>query len=132
MNNEPQELAGLSRRETQIMEILFTAGEGTVAYVTDNMPDKLSRNAIRTILTILEGKGRVVRRKEGREFYYSPSTDKAEAAQSALQRVLKVFFNGSLSDAVSARFDGGEGSVKEDELSALHQLIEQERDKRGE
>lgn len=111
------------------MEILFTRGEGTVAAVTDEMPDNLSRNAIRTILTILEGKGRVVRRKEGREFFYSPSTDKQEAAQTALQRVLKVFFNGSLADAVSARFDGGTDKIDDSELKQLQSLIEQARDK---
>ena len=99
-------LSELSRRETQIMEILFASGPLTVADITEKMPGDLSRNGIRTFLTILTHKGKVTRTKEGREFIYAPSSEKAAVAHTALGKLLDVFFNGSLSDAVAARFSG--------------------------
>jgi len=120
----------LSRRESQIMEILYASGPSTVTQVTNLMPDPLSRNAVRTFLTLLEGKGKVTRTKNGREFTYCPATDKSKAAQSALTKVLDVFFNGSLSDAVAARFGGNTKKISDDELSRLEELVKQARSKK--
>ncbi|MEN8716740.1 MAG: BlaI/MecI/CopY family transcriptional regulator [Verrucomicrobiales bacterium] len=117
----------LSRRENQIMEILYAKGPSTVAQITSSMPDDLSRNAVRTFLTLLEGKRSVTRTKEGREFIYSPATEKSDAAQSALSKVLDVFFDGSLSDAVAARFNGSTKKISPDELARLEKLIRQAR-----
>jgi predicted transcriptional regulator len=122
--------AELSRRENQIMEILYAKGPSTVVQITAQMPDNLSRNAIRTFLTLLEGKGSVTRTKEGREFIYSPATEKSAAAQSALSKVLDVFFDGSLSDAVAARFSGSSKKISIDELSRLEELINEARRKK--
>lgn len=115
--------AELSRRENQIMDILYTKGPSTVAEITEAMPDELTRNAIRTFLTLLEGKNNVTRTKEGREFIYSTATNKSEAAQSALSKVLDVFFEGSLSNAVAARFTGNDKKITPDELARLENLI---------
>jgi len=119
----------LSRRERQIMDILYAQGPSTVAQVTSRMPDDLSRNAVRTFLTLLEGKNSVTRTKEGREFIYQPATEKSDAAQSALSKVLDVFFDGSLSDAVAARFSGSKKKISPDELTELEQLIKEARRK---
>ena len=121
--------AKLSRRESQIMEILYANGPFTVAQITNEMPDPLSRNAIRTFLTLLEGKGSVTREKEGREFIYRPATEKSAAAQSALSKVLDVFFDGSLTDAVAARFSGNSKKISPDELARLEKLIKDARKK---
>jgi predicted transcriptional regulator len=93
------------------------------------MPDKLSRNAVRTFLTLLEGKRSVTRIKEGREFIYQPATEKSAAAQSALSKVLDVFFDGSLSGAVAARFSGDSKKISPEELTQLENLIKEARKK---
>lgn len=120
--------APLSRRENQIMDILFSQGESSVIEITKAMPDGLSRNAVRTFLTILEGKRHISRRKQGREFFYSATTNKESAAQNALGKVLDVFFNGSLSTAVAAQFTNAD-NIKEGELEKLQQLIDTARKK---
>lgn len=120
---KPEPLSGLSRRETQIMEILFEIGEATVGAVTERLPDELSPNGVRTMLMILEGKGRVTRRKEGREYFYKPTTDSATAGQSALQQVLRVFFDGSLKQALQARFTGDGAAPDAAEIAELEALV---------
>lgn len=122
--------AKLSRRENQIMDILYTRGSSTVAQITEKMPDKITRNAVRTFLTLLEGKRSVTRTKEGREFIYSPATDKSAAAQSALSKVLDVFFDGSLTNAVAARFTGDDKRLSADEITQLEELIHVARNKK--
>ena len=124
---KPLVLPLLSKRESQIMELFYSQGSATVAEMTDRFSGELSRNAIRTFLGILENKGHLQRRKEGREFIYSVTTEKQEAAQSALSKVLDVFFKGSLSDAVAAHFSGGGTMPDKEELARLTDLIEQAR-----
>lgn len=119
--------AELSRRENQIMEILYTKGPSTVAQIAAAMPNELTRNAVRTFLTLLEGKRSVTRTKEGREFIYSPATEKSDAAQSALSKVLDVFFDGSLTNAVVTRFTGSSNKLTQDELVRLEELIREAR-----
>ena len=121
--------AELSRREREILEILFSRGPSTVAQVTEAIPDALSRNAVRTFLTHLASKGAVTREKNGREFTYHPATEKSDAAQSALSKVIDVFFNGSFSDAVAARFTGGKKQISDEELARLESLIMEARNK---
>lgn len=112
------------------MEILYERGPSTVAQITEQMPDDLSRNAVRTFLTLLEGKNSVTRTKEGREFIYHPVTEKSTAAQSALSRVLDVFFDGSVTNAVAAQFTGGSEKISPDELTRLEELIRSTREKK--
>lgn len=116
-----------SRRESQILDLLYSNGPSTVAQITEQMPDELSRNAVRTFLTLLEGKGSVTRTKQGREFIYQTATDKSDAAQSALSKVLDVFFDGNISDAVAARFSGSSKKIPASELARLEALIEKAR-----
>ncbi|MFK7852184.1 MAG: BlaI/MecI/CopY family transcriptional regulator [Akkermansiaceae bacterium] len=122
------EMSKLSRREIQIMEILFASGPSTVAQLTERMPDDLSRNAVRTFLTILASKGKVTRKKDGREFVYATASKKDAVAHSALQKLLDVFFNGSLSDAVAAGFSGSKNKIDDQELLRLERLIAEARE----
>ena len=122
-----QALQNLSRRERQIMELFFTESPCTVAQVTERFPDTLSNNAIRTFLGILENKGLLKREKKGREFIYAPTLDSDTAAQSALSKVLDVFFQGSLSDAVAARFSANHADMDDEELARLEELIAEAR-----
>jgi len=120
----------LSKREQQIMDLLFRAGEASVAEVTEALPDDLSPNSVRTFMTILDEKGHVTRRKEGREFFYSPATRKSMAGKSALNRVLDVFFEGSVERALASHFDGS-NQLNEDEIAGLEALIAKAREERG-
>ena len=124
-------LSELSRREIQIMEILYANGPMTVADLTEKMPDDLSRNGIRTFVTILTSKGKLTRTKQGREFIYTPSSEKTAVAHTALGKLLDVFFNGSLSDAVAARFSGTKAKIDEKELARLEKLIAEARSKKS-
>ncbi|QTN32687.1 BlaI/MecI/CopY family transcriptional regulator [Akkermansiaceae bacterium] len=113
------------------MEILFANGPMTVADLTERMPDDLSRNGVRTFVTILTNKGKLTRIKQGREFIYEPAIEKEAVANSALGKLLEVFFNGSLSDAVAARFSGTRSKIDEHELARLEQLISEARGKKS-
>ena len=119
----------LSKRESQIMDLLYRRGPSTVARVTENFPEPLTRNAVRTFLGILENKGQVTRTKQGREFIYAPATEQAVAAKTALSKVLDIFFQGSLSEAVATRFSGQAKPIGEDELRRLEELIAEARKK---
>lgn len=130
MSKKQIPLPSLSKREAQIMEVLFSKGECSVADIVEHMPDGVTRSAVRTFLALLEGKDCLSRRKQGREFLYTAATDKKLAAKSALTKVLDVFFNGSVSSAIAAQFSEGSDKIKEDELSELEELIQNIRKER--
>src|SRR3954471_1052999 len=93
---------GLSRRERQIMDILYGRSEATVNQVCEALPEPPTSMAVRRMMHILEEKGHLKRREEGREVVYLPREAKRKAGRNAFQRVLETFFNGSLEDALSA------------------------------
>ncbi len=117
----------LSRRERQIMDVIYAHGEATVTQVLSEMPDPPMRGALRTLLRIMEQKGHVTHRQEGREFVYRPTQPRGAAGRSALERVLDVFFGGSLENAVAAHLNDARRAKKlsREELSRLSELIEQ-------
>src|SRR5688572_2587261 len=96
------ELNGLSRRERQIMEVIYTREEATATDVLDNLSDAPTRTSVRTLLRILEEKGHLKHKKRGREFVYYPRRQRERAGQSAFQRLLQTFFDGSLEKAIAA------------------------------
>ena len=116
----------LSKRERQIMDVIYARGEATVAQVIEGIPDPPMRGALRTLLRILENKGHLTHRKQGREFIYRPTQPRGQAGRSALGRVLDVFFGGSLGDAVAAHLSDPRraASLTPDELRRLSDLIE--------
>jgi predicted transcriptional regulator len=113
----------LSRRERQIMDAIYARGGATVSQVMAGIPDPPTRPAVRALLTILERKGHLEHDKKGREFVYRPVKPRAQAARSALRRVLRTFFEGSLERAVVAHLSDARPS--EEELQRLADLIEQ-------
>jgi predicted transcriptional regulator len=117
--------ADLSRRERQIMDAVFASGEATVNRVVETIPDAPTAMAVRRMMHILEEKGYLKRREEGREVVYLPREAKAKAGQSALQRVLETFFGGSLEEALSAHLLSRKDGVSPAERERLVQLIEQ-------
>ncbi|MBM80039.1 MAG: CopY family transcriptional regulator [Planctomycetaceae bacterium] len=112
----------LSRRERQIMEIVFARNEASTNDVLSEMDDPPSRTSVRTILRILEEKGYLRHRVEGREYIYRPVQSRKKAAHTALQRVLNTFFEGSLTSAVAMHLTDADDVGPED-LERLEQLI---------
>ncbi|HMC10945.1 MAG TPA: BlaI/MecI/CopY family transcriptional regulator [Pirellulaceae bacterium] len=120
---------GLSRRERQIMDVIFASGEATAVEVADRLPDPPTKTAVRTLLRILEEKGHLKHVQRGREFLYQPTQSRLRASRSAFQRVLKTFFDGSLEKAVAAHLAGSASNLSADELERLANLIHQARNK---
>ena len=117
----------LSKRERQIMDVIYAHGEATVTRVLAEMPEPPMRGALRTLLRIMERKGHITHRMDGREFVYRPTQPRGKAGRSALERVLDVFFNGSLENAVAAHLSDPRrgGKLNIEELHRLSDLIEQ-------
>lgn len=115
----------LSRRERQIMDAVFALGEATVNQVVEAIPDAPTAMAVRRMMHILEEKGHLKRRENGREIVYSPRETKVKAGRSAFQNVLETFFGGSLEEALAAHLHSRKDSVSEDERERLIALIEQ-------
>lgn len=122
---EPQ----LSRRERQIMDVIYARGEATAAEVLAELPDPPSKTAVRTILRILEEKGHLKHKQQGLRYVYQPSRRRGPAGRSALQRVLHTFFDGSLEKAVAAHLGDSAADLSDDELARLAELIHQARKK---
>ena len=125
----PQAHQQLSRRERQIMDIVYTASQATAKQVVAAMSDPPTRTAVRTMLRILEDKGHLKHKKLGREFVYLPTRPRKRVGQSAFRRVLETFYSGSLEDAVAAHLSDPSAKLTGDELKRLEQLIRQAKNK---
>ena len=117
----------LTRRERQIMDVMFSRGEATVNQIAEALPDPPTAMAVRRMLHILEEKGHLRRRGQGREVVYTPKESKDKAGRSAFERVLETFFGGSLEQALSAHLLSRKDGVTEAERDRLVGLIEQTR-----
>lgn len=112
----------LSRRERQIMDIIYTRGQATAAEVNAGLPDPPSYSAVRTLLRILEEKGHIKHREEGPRYVYTPTQAREKASRSALRRVVATFFEGSLANAVAALVDEG-AKLSPEELKRIEAVI---------
>jgi len=114
----------LSRRERQIMEIVYQLGAATAADVLERLPDPHSYSAVRAMMRILEEKGHLTHRHDGPRYVYSPVVPRAAARQSALRSLVKTFFDGSATQAVAALLDMSESRLSRDEADQLARLID--------
>ena len=112
----------LSRRERQIMQIVFSQGKATAKEIVELLEDPPSRTAIRTILTILVDKGHLKFEREGREFVYFPASSKEKAGRGALRSVLDTFFSGSLENLIATHFSDPKSSVDPQSLKRIEKL----------
>ena len=119
----------LSRRERQIMDIVFTRGEASGADILDKLPHPPTRGALRTMLRILEDKGHLKHHKKGRQYIYRPTRSRRQVGPPALRRVLDTFFGGSIRNAVAAHLAQRDADVTDEELRHLAELIRQARGK---
>ncbi len=117
----------LTRREQQIMDALYRLGEGTANEIVEELPDQPANATVRTLLRILEEKGAVKHKQEGKRFIYRPAVAKRSAAATALRKVLDVFFKGSVEDALAAHLADPKNKLSQNELDALQKLIDDHR-----
>jgi predicted transcriptional regulator len=115
----------LSRRETQIMDVVFQLGEASAATILERLPDPPSYSSIRALLTILEEKGHLTHRKEGSHYIYAPTLSAEKAKQSALSHLVKTFFSGSPQQVVATLLSTND--LSPEDLDALAKLIDDAR-----
>jgi predicted transcriptional regulator len=120
-------IAGLSRRERQIMDLLFRRGRATAAEVQRELPEAPGYSAVRALLRILEDKGHVRHEQDGPRYVYVPRHDLRKARQSALRHVVQTFFDGSTEQAMAALIDANGRALTGDELRRMAELIERAR-----
>ena len=130
MGKQARPITHLSRRETQIMEVLLARGEASVEEVCRAIDDGPSYDSIRVILGILKTKGFVVRRKEGRKYIYRPKGSPQKAKRAAMRHLLDTFFMNSTPVAVSTLFDLTRSKLSNEELDDLATLIDAARRER--
>jgi predicted transcriptional regulator len=121
----------LSRRERQIMDILYQRGQGTAGEIHEALPDRPSYSAVRAKLRVLEEKGHIRHEEKGLRYVFLPVVPRDKAKRSALLHLIETFFEGSTEQAVMALLDQPAQKLSTAELDRLAGLIEQAR-KEGE
>lgn len=120
-----EHLAGLSRRERQIMDFLYERERASVADVVAGISDAPSYSAVRALLNTLEQKGHATHVEDGRAYIYMPTLRKDSARKGALSHLVKTFFNGSTEQAVAALLDLKRDRLSDAELDRVARLVEQ-------
>ena len=113
----------LSRRERQIMDIIYRRGRATVVEVCGDIPGRLSLNTVRTLLTIMEDKGYLRHTKKSHYFIFHPVRPRKAAGRSAFKRVVGIFFDGSLEKALVAYLADPGAELSAEQLKGLSDLI---------
>jgi predicted transcriptional regulator len=124
MTTDPPQL---SRRERQIMEIVYELGRATGAEIRDRMPDPPSYSAVRAMLRILEDKGHLRHETDGPRYVFLPIVPREQARETALRRVVHTFFGGSAEGAMAALLDLGTEDLDEEALERLLERIDEAR-----
>jgi BlaI family transcriptional regulator, penicillinase repressor len=114
----------LSRRERQIMDILFARGRASGQEIQAGLSDQPNYSSVRTILRVLERKGYVRHSEEGLRYVYEPTVPREAARTSALQRIIRTFFDGSAKEAVAALLDPSAFHLSEEELKELARIVD--------
>src|SRR4029077_7003833 len=121
----------LTRRERQIMDVLYRRGRATAAEVMADLPGEPNYSTVRTQLRVLEEKGHVRHDEEGLRYVYAPATARRAARKSALRHLVDTFFDGSAEQTVAALL-GGEGArLSEEELERIARLVTKARKDAG-
>jgi predicted transcriptional regulator len=121
-------LPDLSRRERQILDVLYRSGRATAADVQAAMPSAPSYSAVRTLLRILEDKGHVRHEQDGARYVYMPTVERDRAKKSALRHMLNTFFDGSAAQAIAALLDADAKRLSDDDLQRLRKMIDRARE----
>ena len=113
----------LSRRERQIMDVLYQRRQASSAEIQDSLPDAPSYSAVRALLRILEQKGHVRHEEKDLRYVYIPTAPRDRVRRTALRHVVETFFDGSAAQAVAALLDPSTARVSSDELERIAKLI---------
>lgn len=119
--------APLTRREREIMDILYRLGRATAHEVLEQLPDPPSYSAVRALLRLLEERGHIKHAQEGQTYIYSPAVARSDARRSALSHVVRTFFGGSVEQAMATLVDSSKGRLSDEELASIAALIEKAR-----
>lgn len=117
----------LSRRERQIMDLLYKKGRATAAEIMRALPGHPSDSTVRTQLRVLEAKGHVCHEEQGLRFVYLPVAPRRVVRRSALRHVVETFFDGSAEKVVAALLGGEAVRLSDDELARIADLVEKAR-----
>ena len=120
------EPAQLSRRERQIMDVIYRRGRATAAEVLEDLPDPPSYSAVRALLRLLEEKGHVRHEQDGPRYVFLPIVNRERARRTALKHVVRTFFDGSATDAVAALLES-DSTLSDSELDRLSSMIQDAR-----
>ena len=126
-NKKTRGQKNLSRRERQIMDVIYALQEATVNQVLERLPNPPSYSAVRALLRVLEQKGHLVHRQDGPRYVYAPTWPRERARRSALKHLLQTFFDDSTEDAVAALLDISEDSLTAEDYRRLMELIQKAR-----
>src|SRR5918998_48866 len=114
---------GLSRRERQIMDVIYRRGRATAAEVLDGLPAPPSYSAVRAMLRVLEEKGHLRHESRGPRYVFLPTVPREKARKSALKQLVQTFFDGSTAQAVATLLDLSASKLSDEELDRLSKLI---------
>jgi BlaI family transcriptional regulator, penicillinase repressor len=117
-------VAHLSRRERQIMDIIYRAGRATAAEVQEQLPEAPGYSAVRAMLRVLEDKGHLRHERQGLTYVYAPTVSPETARRSAVSHLLQTFFDGSPGRAVAAVLEAADARLSRAELDRIAALIE--------
>ncbi|AGA30366.1 BlaI/MecI/CopY family transcriptional regulator [Singulisphaera acidiphila] len=117
----------LSRRERQIMDIIYRLGRATAAEVQETLPDPPGYSSIRALLRILEEKGHLRHEQDGPRYVFLPTVPRDKARRSALRQLVQTFFDGSTAQAVAALLGEPGSKLSDEDLDRLSRLIDQAR-----
>ena len=109
----------LSRREREVMDVLYRRGEATVAEVLEDLKEPPTYSAVRSILRVLKEKGHIVYRAEGPRYVYAPALGRDRARQAALDHVVNTFFDGSAERALAALLDRSDLELSDEQIRRL-------------
>jgi predicted transcriptional regulator len=118
----------LSRRERQIMDVIYSLGKGSVSDVVERLPDPPSYSSVRALLRILEDKGHLRHEQDGARYLYAPTVSREKMRRSALRNLVSVFFGGSVEETVAALLSTRDGKLSEEELERIAELVRSARD----
>jgi predicted transcriptional regulator len=118
---------GLSRREREIMDVIYRRGQATAAEVLEDLPRPPSYSAVRAMLRILEEKGHLIHEQQGPRYVFLPTVPRERARRSALKQLVHTFFDGSTEQAVAALLGLSPHKLSDSELDRLARLIDQAR-----
>lgn len=121
----PNSQKNLSRRERQIMDIIYQRGQSTAAEVLENLPEPPSYSAVRAMLKVLEDKGHLRHKQQGPRYVFLPRVSREKAKRSAVQHLLQTFFDGSAENAVATLLDVSRSDLSNSDLDRLNSLINQ-------